>query len=74
MNNYKRYTLKDTLESEQKALFNVLSTFAGGGGSSTGYRLRVVRYWQSMNLYQKLKIRIEKIIQTHLLYQAILKS
>jgi DNA (cytosine-5)-methyltransferase 1 len=39
MNNYKRYTLKDTLESEQKALFNVLSTFAGGGGSSTGYRL-----------------------------------
>jgi len=39
MNNYKRYTLKDTLESEQRALFNVLSTFAGGGGSSTGYRL-----------------------------------
>ena len=39
MNNYKRYTLKDTLDSEKKALFNVLSTFAGGGGSSTGYRL-----------------------------------
>ena len=39
MNNYKRYTLKDTLESEKRALFNVLSTFAGGGGSSTGYRL-----------------------------------
>ena len=39
MNNYKRYTLKDTLDSEQRALFNVLSTFAGGGGSSTGYRL-----------------------------------
>ena len=39
MNNYKRYTLQDTLDSEKKALFNVLSTFAGGGGSSTGYRL-----------------------------------
>ena len=39
MNNYKRYTLKETLDSEKRALFNVLSTFAGGGGSSTGYRL-----------------------------------
>jgi len=39
MNNYKRYTLKDTLDSEKRSLFNVLSTFAGGGGSSTGYRL-----------------------------------
>ena len=39
MNNYKRYTLEDTLQSEKRALFNVLSTFAGGGGSSTGYRL-----------------------------------
>ena len=39
MNNYKRYTLQDTLNGEKKALFNVLSTFAGGGGSSTGYRL-----------------------------------
>jgi len=39
MNNYKRYTVQDTLDSEKRALFNVLSTFAGGGGSSTGYRL-----------------------------------
>jgi len=39
MNNYKRYTLQDTLDSEKRALFNVVSTFAGGGGSSTGYRL-----------------------------------
>ena len=39
MHKYKRYTLKDTLDSEKKELFNVLSTFAGGGGSSTGYRL-----------------------------------
>jgi DNA (cytosine-5)-methyltransferase 1 len=36
---YKRYTLQDTLDSEKRNLFNVLSTFAGGGGSSTGYRL-----------------------------------
>ena len=39
MNNYKRYTLQETLDSEKRSLFNVLSTFAGGGGSSTGYRL-----------------------------------
>ena len=39
MNNYKRYTLQDTLNSEKRNLFTVLSTFAGGGGSSTGYRL-----------------------------------
>lgn len=36
---YQRYTLDDTIKSENRALFNVLSTFAGGGGSSTGYRL-----------------------------------
>ena len=36
---YKRYTLQDTLNSEKRNLFSVLSTFAGGGGSSTGYRL-----------------------------------
>ena len=36
---YNRYTLQDTLDSEKRNLFNVLSTFAGGGGSSTGYRL-----------------------------------
>tara|TARA_E500000331_G_scaffold251564_1_gene241909 strand:- start:119 stop:1282 length:1164 start_codon:yes stop_codon:yes gene_type:complete len=39
MNNYKRYTIRDTRVSEKKELFNVISTFAGGGGSSTGYRL-----------------------------------
>jgi DNA (cytosine-5)-methyltransferase 1 len=39
MYKYQRYTLKDTLDSEKRSLFNVLSTFAGGGGSSTGYRL-----------------------------------
>jgi DNA (cytosine-5)-methyltransferase 1 len=39
MYKYQRYTLKDTLESEKRELFKVLSTFAGGGGSSTGYRL-----------------------------------
>ena len=31
--------LDNTLDSEKRNLFNVLSTFAGGGGSSTGYRL-----------------------------------
>ena len=37
---YKRYTLQDTLDSEKRNLFNVLSTFVKkNGGSSTGYRL-----------------------------------
>ena len=36
---YKPYNLKDVNESSQRKLFNVISTFAGGGGSSTGYRL-----------------------------------
>jgi DNA (cytosine-5)-methyltransferase 1 len=36
---YKEYYLKDVLAGEKKSLFTVVSTFAGGGGSSTGYRL-----------------------------------
>lgn len=32
-------TMEDVYRGEEKALFNVISTFAGGGGSSTGYRL-----------------------------------
>jgi DNA (cytosine-5)-methyltransferase 1 len=33
------YTLKDVNEASNKKLFNVVSLFAGVGGSSTGYRL-----------------------------------
>jgi DNA (cytosine-5)-methyltransferase 1 len=33
------YHLADVLEQSKKNLFNVVSLFAGGGGSSTGYRL-----------------------------------
>ena len=33
------YLKKDVLEASSKNLFTVISTFAGGGGSSTGYRL-----------------------------------
>ena len=31
--------MKDVIDNSNKELFNVISTFAGGGGSSTGYRL-----------------------------------
>jgi DNA (cytosine-5)-methyltransferase 1 len=31
--------MKDVLDASSKELFTVISTFAGGGGSSTGYRL-----------------------------------
>jgi len=33
------YTLQDVYDGEAQDKFNVISTFAGGGGSSTGYRL-----------------------------------
>lgn len=36
---YKPYTMNDVLTSANKKLFTVISTFAGGGGSSTGYKL-----------------------------------
>ena len=36
---YKPYTMKDVLTSAERKLFTVISTFAGGGGSSTCYKL-----------------------------------
>ena len=37
--NYNPYTLQDVIKASNQNKFNVISTFAGGGGSSTGYRL-----------------------------------
>ena len=37
--NYEKYTMEDVRAGEVQNKFNVISTFAGGGGSSTGYRL-----------------------------------
>ena len=39
MNKYQPYTIEDVRRSSARELFTVVSTFAGGGGSSTGYRL-----------------------------------
>jgi len=36
---YNPYTLKDVMNASSQNKFTVISTFAGGGGSSTGYRL-----------------------------------
>ena len=36
---YQNYTLADVKESANRKLFTVISLFAGGGGSSTGYKL-----------------------------------
>jgi len=36
---YQPYNLKDVHEASSQNKFSVISTFAGGGGSSTGYRL-----------------------------------
>ena len=37
--NYQPYNLQDVYDSASQKKFQVVSTFAGGGGSSTGYRL-----------------------------------
>ena len=39
MTKYQPYTVQDVKDSSARELFSVVSTFAGGGGSSTGYRL-----------------------------------
>jgi len=39
MTKYKHYTVDDVKKSSARELFTVVSTFAGGGGSSTGYRI-----------------------------------
>jgi len=39
MSNYQPYLIEDVKRSSARELFTVVSTFAGGGGSSTGYRL-----------------------------------
>lgn len=39
MSEYVPYTVEDVKNSSARELFTVISTFAGGGGSSTGYRL-----------------------------------
>lgn len=39
MTKYQPYTVQDVKDSSARELFTVVSTFAGGGGSSTGYRL-----------------------------------
>ena len=36
---YKKYKLQDVYDAAAQNKFTVISTFAGGGGSSTGYRL-----------------------------------
>jgi DNA (cytosine-5)-methyltransferase 1 len=36
---YKPYNLQDVYDAASQKKFDVISTFAGGGGSSTGYRL-----------------------------------
>ena len=36
---YYPYKLKDVVDASKQNKFSVISTFAGGGGSSTGYRL-----------------------------------
>jgi DNA (cytosine-5)-methyltransferase 1 len=39
MTKYEHYTVDDVKKSSARELFTVVSTFAGGGGSSTGYRI-----------------------------------
>ena len=36
---YNNYTIEEVREAAEEKLFTVFSTFSGGGGSSTGYKL-----------------------------------
>ena len=36
---YEPYTIEEVKKAGEQKLFTVISTFAGGGGSSTGYKL-----------------------------------
>ena len=42
---YKPYFMKDVIDNSNKELFNVISTFAGGGGSLLVIEWLVVRYY-----------------------------
>ena len=53
---YKEYTLKDVKDSADRKLFTVVSTFAGGGGSSTGYKL-AGGHVLAMNEFQEIACR-----------------
>ena len=72
---YKPYNLKDVVKASEQNKFTVVSTFAGGGGSSTGYRLAGGKILcvnefvkEAINTYK------ENNTQTHLYYQMILKN
>ncbi|MEX0596218.1 MAG: DNA cytosine methyltransferase, partial [Candidatus Paceibacterota bacterium] len=39
MNNYVPYKISDVKKASEQKLFTVISLFAGGGGSSIGYKL-----------------------------------
>ena len=47
---YETYTVADVKQKSSEELFDVISCFAGGGGSSTGIDLQVVKFYSSMNL------------------------
>ena len=36
---YEPYTIEEVKKAAEQKLFTVISTFAGGGGSSTGYKM-----------------------------------
>ena len=61
---YTPYTLQDVVNASNQNKFNVISTFAGGGGSSTGYRLAGGKIL-CINEFVKKSEHIEKTIQIH---------
>jgi len=63
---YTPYTLEDVKKASAQKKFSVISLFAGGGGSSTGYRLLVETFDLSMSL---LKPQSKPILLTFLIHQ-----
>ena len=52
---YFQYSLDDVKKSSERNLFSVVSTFAGGGGSSTGYKL-AGGYIKLVNEFQQIAV------------------
>ena len=77
---YKPYMMKDVIAGEKQNKFKVISTFAGGGGSSTGYRLAGGKILainefveEARNTYRDEQLdiidageKVKKLIQQHL--------
>ena len=71
---YSPYNLKDVYDASAREKFKVSSTFAGGGGSSTGYRLAGGKVLCINEFVEEARKTYAEIIQKHSYCQMILRN